>query len=68
MSRDIASLDDEAVPQRLSASILAIAASGKQPQNYVWTFLQTWYKRPFLIGIATIGVILLLYALLMLHF
>ena len=67
MSREIASLDDEPVPERLGASILAIAR-GKRPQNYVWTFLQTWYKRPFLIGIVTVGVILLLYVLLVLHF
>ena len=66
VSRDIAAIEDEPVPERLAAKILAIAHS-KRPDNYLMTFLQTWYKNPFLIGIATVGVILLLYALLSLQ-
>ena len=64
--RDIEALDDEPIPERVNAAILAIARK-KRPENYVFTFLQSWYKNPFLIGIITVGVILLLYAVLMLH-
>ncbi|MBN1307899.1 MAG: hypothetical protein JXA18_08285 [Chitinispirillaceae bacterium] len=66
VSRDIAAIEDEPVPERLATKILAIA-HGKRPENYVMTFLQTWHKNPFLIGCATAGAILLLYALLSLH-
>ncbi len=60
--KDISSIDEEPVPERLAAKILAISRS-KRPQNFVWNFLQTWYKNPFLIGIVTVGAILLLYGL-----
>ena len=63
---DIAAMEDEPVPERISSAILAIARR-KRPENYVMNFLQSWYKNPFLIGIVTVGVILLLYALLTLH-
>ena len=66
VSGDIASFDDEPVPERLSATILAIARK-KRPENFLVTFLQSWHKNPFLIGIVTIAIILLLYAVLMMH-
>lgn len=66
VSRDIAAIDDEPVPERLASKILAIAHC-KRPENFVMTFLQTWYNNPFLIGLATVGAILLLYAVLSLH-
>jgi hypothetical protein len=66
VGNDIASLDDEPVPERLSAAILAITRK-KRPENYVLNFLQSWYKNPFLIGIVTIGMVLLLYVVLLLH-
>ena len=66
VQRDIVSLEDEPVPERISAAILAISRK-RRPENYVLNFLQTWYKNPFLIGVLTVAVILLLYVLLSLH-
>jgi len=63
ISHDIASIEDEPVPERLNASIMAITRA--KEKSRVVTILQTWYKNPFLIGILTIAVILLLYALVM---
>jgi hypothetical protein len=66
VTRDITALDDEPVPERINAAILSIARK-RQPDNYVLNFLQTWYKNPFLIGMVTIGIVLLLYAVLVMH-
>jgi hypothetical protein len=66
VSKEITALDDEPVPERVNAKIMAIARS-KRPENYVMTFLQNWYKNPFLIGLATIALIMLLYTMVMLH-
>lgn len=66
VSRDIVSLDDEPIPERINTAILSIARK-KRPENYMVNFLQSWYKNPFLIGIVTVGIILLLYAVLSLH-
>ncbi len=66
LSNEIADIEDDPVPERLCAKILAISRS-RRPQNYLLTFLQHWYKKPFLIGIVTIGAILLLYALMSLN-
>jgi hypothetical protein len=66
VTRDIAAIDDEPVPERVNAAILAISRS-KRPGNFLFTFIQNWYRNPFLIGLATIGLILLLYAVLVLH-
>lgn len=63
----ISSLDDEPVPERINAAILALARK-KRPENFVVNFIQSWYKNPFLIGIVTITVIMLLYALVSMHF
>lgn len=67
VGHDISSLDDEPIPERINAAILAIARK-KRPENYVWNFIQSWYKNPFLVGIVTIAVILLLYVLVSMHF
>ena len=66
VSHEITALDDESVPERINVKILAIAHS-KRPENYVLTFLQNWYKNPFLIGLVTIALILLLYVLVMVN-
>lgn len=66
VSRDLAAIDDEPVPERINTKILAIAR-GRRPHNYVLTFLQTWYKNPFLIGLMTIGLVMLLYLVYMLQ-
>ena len=66
VSRDIAAIDDEPIPERVNAKILAIARS-KRPGNFLYTFVQTWYRNPFLIGLVTVGLVLLLYALFMLQ-
>ena len=66
VSEEITALDDEPVPERVNTKILAIARS-KRPENYVLNFLQNWYKNPFLIGLVTIALIMLLYALVMLQ-
>jgi predicted anti-sigma-YlaC factor YlaD len=62
VARDIAAMEPAPVPERLSTAILAISRS-RRPQNFIQTFLQTWYKNPFIIGLATVGAVLLLYAL-----
>lgn len=64
ISKDIAQIPDEPVPQRLDATILAIARH--KEKSRVVTILQTWYKKPFLVGMFTVGAILLLYAVVML--
>lgn len=66
VSNDISALDDEPIPERINAAILSIARK-KRPDNYVLNFLQTWYKNPFLIGMVTIAIVLLLYAVLIWH-
>ncbi len=66
VTRDIAAIDDEPVPERVCARILAIAHNGK-PDNFVQTFLQTWYRKPFIIGLATIALVLLLYTIFILN-
>lgn len=66
LSNDIATIEDDPVPERLCEKILAISRS-RRSRNYLLTFLQSWYKKPFLIGIATVGAILLLYALMLLN-
>lgn len=66
VTSDIADIDDEPVPQRVCDAILAISR-GRRSENYLLTFLQNWYRNPFLIGLATIGLILLLYAVIWFH-
>jgi hypothetical protein len=52
MKEDIAGICDEEIPQYLENKVLAIAKLNR-PENYLYTFLQNWYKNPFLIGIIT---------------
>jgi hypothetical protein len=63
ISHDIASIKDEPVPERLNAAIMAITRC--KEKSRIVTVVQTWYKNPFVIGILTIGLILLLYAVYM---
>lgn len=64
ISEEIASIKDEPLPERLDAAIMAIARH--KEKSRVVTILQTWYKNSFLIGMLTIGIVLLLYAVVML--
>ncbi len=59
LSHDIASIEDEPVPERLNAAVLAITRfKGKQ---HITAILTTWYISPLFLGMMALGMILLLY-------
>lgn len=62
IQQDIIEGTDEEVPEYLHQRILSITRRSKQ-ENWLSTFIQTWHKRPFLYGIVSVWVAILLYVI-----